>query len=79
MTDEQFDQSALFGRRAGSIKDYDYSPALKKAGIEWSERTLDAWLADPEKTVPGQKMGYRVEDGKDRADLIAYLRRESTK
>jgi cytochrome c len=69
----------VFGRRAGAVKDYDYSPALKNAGLTWNERTLDAWLTDPEKAVPGQKMGYRVEDGKDRADLIAYLRRESTK
>ena len=69
----------VFGRRAGSVSDYDYSPALKKAGITWSERTLDAWLADPEKTVPGQKMGYRVEVPADRVDLIAYLRRESSK
>ena len=69
----------VFGRRAGGVSDYDYSPALKKAGTTWDERTLDAWLADPEKAVPGQKMGYRVENPGDRADLIAYLRRESGK
>ena len=43
----------------------------------WNEKTLDAWLADPEKAVPGQKMGYQVPEANDRADLIAYLRRES--
>jgi cytochrome c len=50
-----------------------------KAGLTWNERTLEAWLADPERTAPGQKMGYRVDDPQDRADLIAYLRRESGK
>ena len=69
----------VFGSRSGTVGDYDYSPALKKAELTWNERTLDAWLADPEKAVPGQKMGYRVEEGRDRADLIAYLRRESGK
>ena len=67
----------VFGRRAGSVKDYDYSAALRNAKIVWSEATLDAWLADPEKAVPGQKMGYQVPGAQDRADLIAYLKRES--
>ena len=67
----------VFKRRAGGVRDYDYSPALKKAGIVWNEKTLDAWLADPEKAVPGQKMGYQVPDAKDRTDLIAFLKRES--
>ena len=69
----------VFGRGAGGAKDYDYSPALKKSGIVWNEKALDGWLADPEKAVPGQKMGYQVPDATDRADLIAYLRRESGK
>ena len=36
--------------------------------------TLDHWLADPEKFVPGQRMGFNVPEAKDRSDLIAYLR-----
>ena len=35
--------------------------------------TLDRWLADPESLIPGQRMGYRVDDARDRADLIEYL------
>ena len=64
----------LFGRRAGSVTDYDYSPALRASGILWDERSLDAWLADPQALVPGQKMGYSVPDAEDRADIVAYLR-----
>jgi cytochrome c len=67
----------VFGRRAGRVTNYDYSPALKSSKVVWSDKTLDAWLTNPERTIPGQKMGYQVTDATDRADLIAYLRRVS--
>ena len=69
----------VFGRKAGSVKDYDYSDALKKTRVIWNEKTLDRWLANPEKLIPGQKMGFSVPDAKDRADLIDYLKSESPK
>ena len=69
----------VFGRKAGSVRDYEYSLALKSADILWTEKTLGQWLANPEKLSPGQKMGYSVPNAKDRADLIAYLRKESGK
>jgi cytochrome c len=64
----------VYGRKAGAVADYDYSPALKKSKIIWNEKTLNKWLANPEKLIPGQKMGYSVPDAKDRMDLIAYLK-----
>jgi cytochrome c len=67
----------VFGRRAGRVADYDYSDALKASKLVWSEKTLDAWLSNPERTIPGQKMGYMVTDATDRADLIAYLKKLS--
>jgi len=63
----------VVGRKAGTAKDYDYSPALAGAGHRWNRALLLAWLTDPEKVVPGQRMGYRVEDAADREDLVAYL------
>jgi cytochrome c len=64
----------LIGRRAGSVPGYDYSPAMKKSGIVWNAKTLDRFLANPMKAVPGTNMTYAgVPDPKDRADLIAYL------
>jgi cytochrome c len=65
----------VYGRKAGMARGFDYSPALKRSGIVWNEKTLDRWLANPEKLVRGQKMGFTVPDKKDRADLIAYLRK----
>jgi cytochrome c len=64
----------LFGRRAGGVKDFEYSPALAGATLLWDERTLDRWLANPEQLLPGQRMNYSVPESVDRADLIAYLR-----
>ena len=66
----------LFGRRAGSVKGFGYSEAMKRSKIVWSAETLDRFLADPLKAVPGTSMGYAgVADSKERADLIAYLER----
>jgi cytochrome c len=68
----------VFGRRAGSVDDYDYSPAVKAAAIVWNEATLDQWLTNPQALIPGQKMNFRVAQPQDRADLIAYLRSVSS-
>lgn len=65
----------LFGRKAGSLPDYSYSPAVKASSVVWSEQTLDKWLTNPEKFIPGQKMGFLVPSAKERADLIAYLKK----
>jgi cytochrome c len=66
--------TGVFGRIAGSVPDYAYSPALKKSGIVWNEETLDKWLTDPSVLVPGTKMFYRLKSAQDRADVIEYLK-----
>ncbi len=64
----------VVGRHAGSIAGFDYSKAMKKSGLVWNAKTLDRFIADPPKTVPGTTMTYAgVKDAKERADLIAYL------
>jgi len=64
----------VFGRKAGSIADYNYSEGLKQSGIVWDEATLDKWLTDPQAFVPDAKMFYHLADAKDRADVIAFLK-----
>jgi cytochrome c len=64
----------VFGRKAGSVADYSYSPGLKNSNIVWNEVNLDQWLADPQKFVPGSKMFFHLENPKDRADVIEYLK-----
>jgi cytochrome c len=69
--------AGLFGRRAGSVATYAYSPALRESGIVWTEETV-ARLFDvgPDRFVPGSKMPLqRLPNPRDRTDLIAYLKR----
>ncbi len=64
----------VFGRKAASLPDYDYSDALKSANIVWNEETLDKWLTDPQAVAPGAKMFFHLDNPQDRADVIAYLK-----
>ncbi|HLX97443.1 MAG TPA: cytochrome c family protein [Roseiarcus sp.] len=64
----------VFGRKAASLPDYEYSGALKSANITWNEETLDRWLTDPQAMVPGAKMFFHLDNPQDRADVIAYLK-----
>jgi len=64
----------VVGRRAGSVAGFAYSEAMRRSGIVWTRETLDRFLADPLRAVPGTSMGYAgVPEAKERADLIAYL------
>nr|WP_296445148.1 c-type cytochrome [Rhodoferax sp. UBA5149] len=65
----------LLGRRAGSVAGFDYSPAMKRSGIVWNEKTLKRFLTQPLAMVPGSSMTYAgVPVARDRKDLIAYLK-----
>ncbi len=65
----------LFGRLAGTAPGFEgYSKALKQSHITWDARTLDLFLQNPTKAVPGTAMGYAgVKDPQERADLIAWM------
>ncbi len=65
----------LFGRKAGTAANYQYSSAMKKYGVTWNEETLDHFITNPMQVVPGTKMGYAgIKDPQERADLITYLK-----
>jgi len=66
--------AGVFGRKAGAVPGYDYSPALKASQVTWNERTLDAWLRNPESVISGQKMGYQLGDANERGAIIEYLK-----
>ena len=64
----------VFGRPAGSLEDYTYSTAMKQSDQTWDEAALDAFLADPWETVPGNKMPFRLQSVEDRRAVVAYLK-----
>src|SRR5438477_1883891 len=66
--------NGLDGRRSGAVEGYDYSPAIKSAGIVWSEASFKEFMANPSAKVPGTKMVVTVRDEKDAANLWAYLK-----
>lgn len=63
----------LIGRKAGSVKDFDYSPALRHSKLVWTRANLQAWLRDPETLIPGQGMDFSLPSARDREDVVAYL------
>ena len=66
--------AGVVGRKSASLGDYAYSPAMTKAGLTWDAATLDKYLTDPTKVVPGTKMLFPgVKDAGDRKALIDYL------
>src|SRR5262245_24224774 len=68
----------LPGRNAGEMADYRYSRALRDSGITWTAETLDTFIAEPQGSVPANRMPYAgMPDAADRADLIAYLQKVS--
>jgi 2-polyprenyl-3-methyl-5-hydroxy-6-metoxy-1,4-benzoquinol methylase len=64
----------VYGRTAGTIESFQYSDALKKSGIKWTEENLEKWLTDTEKLVPNNDMAFHVEKPDERTEIIAYLK-----
>ncbi len=66
---------AIYGAPAARQDAYDYSRAMREAGVVWDDATLDAYIADPNATVPGNRMSFPGEsDPEARAAIIAYLK-----
>jgi cytochrome c len=70
----------VLGRRAGALSGFAFSPAMIEAGtvrgLVWTRATLDAFLLDPQRLVPGAAMWIPgLLDATDRGNLIDYLER----
>ena len=66
----------VFGRKAGSVTDFSYSSAVKNSPVVWNEATLERWLTNPSALIPGTRMTFRVATPEDRADIVAFLKKE---
>lgn len=64
----------VFGRKAASLSDFKYSPALKNSGLTWDEATLEKWIEDAQAMLPGTSMAYRQRDPDKRKLIIDYLK-----
>ena len=68
----------VFGRQAGGVAGYNYSPAMKAAGFVWDADKLDHWLENPHTFLRGTKMSFAgLPEAADRRDVIAGLKVET--
>jgi cytochrome c len=69
--------AGIVGRKSGSVPGFSYTDANKNSGVTWDEQTLDTYLTDPKKFIPGTKMLFAgVKSDDDRKALIAYLKQQ---
>jgi cytochrome c len=66
----------LFGRGVGKVDGYPYSTALDEADFIWTPEALDAWLEQPTRFLPGNRMAYPgLREKGDRQAVIAEILR----
>ena len=64
----------VYGRTAGMVEGFNYTPAVRDSGVVWTEETLEPWLTNPRDFIAGTRMPLRVSDAQKRADIIAFLK-----
>ena len=64
----------VVGRKAGSLEDFRYSTAMKRADIVWDGSNLRDYLRDPQEKVKGNHMPFSgFAKAGDADDVVAYL------
>lgn len=67
--------AGVYGTKSGDIAGYAFSEAMKSANLTWDDATLDQYLTNPMKMVPGTKMTYAgLADPAQRKAVIEYLK-----
>jgi cytochrome c len=65
----------VIGRKAGTLEDFRYSNAMKRADIVWDDTGLRDYLRDPQAKVKGNHMPFSgFANAGDADDVVAYLR-----
>jgi nitrite reductase (NO-forming) len=66
--------AGVIGRKAGAAPGFAFSPAIKGADLTWTPQILAAYLSDPQKAIPGNRMPFPgLKSEHDRDDVIAFL------
>ena len=71
----------LIGRRVGSLPDYPYSEALRRADVVWTEETLTRLFElGPDRYLPGTKMPLqRIANRREIEELVRWLVRVTSR
>ncbi|MGA7983580.1 MAG: c-type cytochrome, partial [Burkholderiales bacterium] len=66
--------TGVLGRKAGTLAGFRYSKAMRNSGIRWNAKSLDRYIANPQKLVPGNRMPFAgLNDAGQRAAVVRYL------
>ncbi len=66
--------AGVIGRKAGSLEEFRYSPAMKRSAIVWDEATLKSFVMNPQGTVKGTRMPFDgLRDEHDAEDVAAFV------
>lgn len=65
--------AGVVGRKPGSVEGFKYSGHFADADFVWDAAHLDAYLTNPQQTVPGSVMAYQQRNAQTRAAIIGYL------
>jgi len=66
--------AGVVNRQIASLENYRYSKALKNSNGIWDNKTLNAFLENPQAAYPGNRMPYSgLSNPTDRKALIEYL------
>lgn len=67
--------AGIYGTKAGDVAGYAFSEPMKASGLTWDDKTLDTYLTNPMKMVPGTKMTFAgMGDAAKRKEVIDYLK-----
>ncbi len=67
--------AGVFGAKSGHVSTFEYSEAMKNAGLTWDEATLQRYLENPRQVVPGTTMAYNgLKNPAQRQAVINYLK-----
>jgi cytochrome c2 len=68
------DLAGVFGRNAGSLEGYRFSQAMTDSPQVWNARTLNLFMADPQRYLPGTKMSSPpVPELEMRRNIVGFL------
>jgi len=66
---------AISGATAGQKSGFAYSSAMKNSGVVWTDENLAAYIANPRKFMPKNRMTFAgLRKPEDQAAVIAYIK-----
>jgi len=64
----------LRDRKAGRVDGFVFSTILRTSDVVWNEETLNRFIEDPQRAMPGTAMPFRgLKNTSERAALVCYL------